>query len=87
MKFIFMPSYKSWFQGLGLHHASITLAGILIGFFINPLLGDAMAMFFPGMYFGREFKEHEIRSNGGFEVMDFVSPVIMSSIYLVVKYV
>lgn len=80
--FIFKLEQKGWFKALGLHHASVTLAAIIIGHLINPILGIAMALFLPGMYFGREYKEFETRHDNGFEIMDFVSPLIVGLIYV-----
>ncbi len=84
-KFIFKPKQKGWLKALGFHHAAIACAAIIVGHLINPSISNAMAMFLPGMYFGREYKEFEIRSNNGFETMDFVSPLLVGLIYLYIN--
>ena len=84
-KFIFKPDQKGWLKALGLHHAAIACAAIVVGHLIHPMLGNAMAMFLPGMYFGREYKEFEIRANNGFETMDFVSPLLVGLAYLYIN--
>jgi len=79
-KFIFMPPYKNWFTGLGLHHAAITIAFILILSFIG--LGDFAAAFSIGWYGQREYGLG-IYPPKTFEVMDFASPATISILYLI----
>ena len=80
MKLIFMPPYKNWFKGLGLHHASIVLGSVIVAHFIG--VGDFMAIFGIGWYASREWG-WGVYPPSTFEVMDFVSPAIVSSLYLV----
>lgn len=82
IKFIIKTQEKGWFRGLGLHHALI-VAG-LIAVFHWFGLGAWAGMFGVGMFFGREYKEYEIRNNRGFEILDFLSPLLVWIGYLLI---
>jgi len=79
-KFIVKTDQKGWFKGYGLHHASLTALCILLFSMVG--MGDFGAAFAVGWYASREY--------GGpyppavFEVFDFVSPLMVALIYLVV---
>lgn len=79
-KIIFMPAYKNWFKGLGLHHASVVAALTLACHFIG--IGSLGAAFGMGWYASREWGL-DIYPPRTFEIMDFVSPAIVSITYLV----
>lgn len=82
-RFIFKPEQKGWFRALGLHHAFVTLLAIAIGHLIHPYSGAYIAAFMTGWYLQREW-------GGGilpgleFEYMDFISPALLSTAYLIV---
>lgn len=81
-KFVFKLEQKGWLKALGLHHALLTFAAIAIGFFIHPHVGAYLAVFMTGGYGFREY------GNGPwppetFEYMDFLSPLIVSTAYLI----
>lgn len=82
VKLIFKLEQKGLFKALGLHHASVTFAAITMGYFIDPKVGAYMAVFMTGGYGFREY------GNGPklpetFEYMDFLSPAIVSTAYLI----
>ena len=79
-KLIFMPSHKGWFKGLGLHHASLTI--ILIAALHTIGLGWFGSTFAVGWYGSREYGS-QLGLPKTFEIMDFVSPAIVSFMYLV----
>lgn len=82
-KMIFMPSHKGWFKGLGLHHASITVGWIMLGWIFGiGWFGGACAI---GWYGQREYGNGPYPPRT-FEVMDFVSPVLTSLIYFALVY-
>lgn len=89
IKFIFNPDQKGWFKALGLHHAGVALITVAVGLlclhFDMFVLGAFISAFGGWFYAGREWKEKELRRNG-FEIMDFVSPFVVSLIYLGVYY-
>ena len=76
----FMPAHKNWFQGFGLHHATITALGILLGHYIGA--GPFMAIFGMGWYGNREYGNGPYPPKT-FEIMDFISPTFISAIYLI----
>lgn len=88
INFIVKLDQKGWFKGLGLHHASIAIIPLAIGlillYFNMPVLGAFFSSWGGWFFMGRELKESEIRSSGGFEIMDFISPFIISLIFLVI---
>lgn len=69
---------KVWFERFGLHHALIAAVFTAIGHFIG--FGGYFSMFAAGYFLGREYKEYTLR--GAFEIMDFISPVIVTASYL-----
>lgn len=81
MRIIFMPPYKSWFKGLGLHHALIIGVAIGIGDMFG--FGPFMAAFGIGWYASREWG-WDIKPPKTFEIMDFLSPAMLGAGYLYV---
>ena len=81
MKMIFQPEKKGWLKSLGLHHAA--LAFILIGAGHLVALGYEAAIFALAWYGAREYKELEHRRYTAFEIMDFVSPLIVAVSYII----
>ena len=79
MKFIIAWDQKGWFKGLGLHHAALASFLISIGHLIG--LGYEAAIFALAWYGAREYKEFELRRYTAFEIMDFVSPLIVVASY------
>jgi hypothetical protein len=79
-KWVFWQPYKSTFKKLGLHHASITLVitaiGHLIGLGTCVLSRDGWVVRLKSRVGRRE--RYPPKS---FEVMDFVSPLIVALIY------
>ena len=88
IKFIVKPDQKGWFKALGLHHAGLALVPLAIGlillYFNMPVIGAFISSFGGWFYMGREIKEHRLRSDGGFEIMDFISPFIISLVFLII---
>lgn len=80
MKIIFMPWYKGWFKGLGLHHALVASGLIAICHYIG--IGDIGAGIAIGWYAQREWG---LQSGfpEAFEFWDFVSPATISILYLI----
>tara|TARA_R110000772_G_C13310276_1_gene440177 strand:- start:20124 stop:20384 length:261 start_codon:yes stop_codon:yes gene_type:complete len=79
VKIIVKIEQKGWFKGLGLHHASITLAAIIIGHILG--FGAFMAIFFMGWYASREYGNGP-KPPATFEILDFLSPAVISVGYL-----
>lgn len=79
MKFIIAWDEKGWFKALGLHHAAMSIGIIAIFHFLG--LGDFGAGVALGGYLFRELKENELRDR--IEIMDFLSPALISVFYLV----
>tara|TARA_R110002126_G_scaffold226660_3_gene371360 strand:+ start:1481 stop:1765 length:285 start_codon:yes stop_codon:yes gene_type:complete len=77
-KWVFWQPYKSTFKKLGLHHASITAVVILIGSLVGA--GSVMSAVMVGWYGSREYGGGTYPPNS-FEVMDFISPLIVALIY------
>jgi ABC-type antimicrobial peptide transport system permease subunit len=80
MKIIFKKE-KGWLKALGLHHAAITLIVLSIGHFIG--IGDFLAAFAIGWYGCKEMSGQVFPLPQYFEIMDFISPALVSIIYLV----
>jgi hypothetical protein len=77
-KFIIKIDKKGWFKGLGLHHASITVGWILLfSLFGIGWFGCGWAM---GWYGCKEYGS-QIYPPKVFELMDFLSPLIVVIIY------
>lgn len=85
-KLVFMALYKGWFMGLGLHHACLALVplgiGLVCAYFDHNVLGAFIASGGFWWYASREYGNGPYPPKK-FEVMDFVSPAIVSSAYLV----
>ena len=79
MKIVFKKPNANWFHGLGLHHASIVLFVVGLGHFIG--MGHFMAIFAIGWYASREWG-WDIYPPRTLEVLDFISPAVISIIYL-----
>lgn len=79
-RLIFMPSYKGWLKGLGLHHATVTSLWILLWHLIG--FGHIGALTGVGWYAQREYGRGPYPPKV-FEVMDFMSPLITSTLYLI----
>lgn len=77
-KLIVKIEQKGWFKGLGLHHASITVACILL--FSMFGMGHFGAAFGVGFYACKEYGP-QIYPRAYFEIMDFASPLIVAIIY------
>lgn len=81
MKIIFMPPYKSWFKGLGLHHASIALIPCAVGYCLAFMGYVAAGVFVCAgglwWYASREWG-WGVYPPKTFEIMDFVSPAGVS---------
>lgn len=75
-----MPPYKSWFEGLGLHHAGITAGLIAVCHYIG--IGPVGAAFALGWYGQREWGL-QLGFPKTFDIMDFASPAIVSILYLI----
>ena len=80
MKIIFKKE-KGWPHALGLHHVAATVGFITVGHLFG--LGDYMAVFSIGWYLSREYKEFHDRRGGEFEIMDFLSPALTATLYLI----
>lgn len=77
-KFIINIKGKGWFKGLGLHHAAIVAAALYAA---SPLgWSDAVAYIGIGWYGSREYGNGPYPPKT-FEIMDFVSPLIVIWIY------
>jgi hypothetical protein len=77
-KWVFWQPYKSLFKQLGLHHASITLVITALGHLIG--LGTVFSAVMVGWYGSREYGAGTYPPKS-FEVMDFISPLIVALIY------
>ena len=79
MQIIFITEHKGWFQGFGLHHAAITAVFIVVCHYVGiGVLGASIAL---GWYGSREWGP-KLSPPAIFEFWDFVSPAIVSILYL-----
>jgi hypothetical protein len=69
---------KGWFKALGLHHAAITAIFILITHLFG--FGDYGAAIMIGWYARHEYG-YGPKPPKVFEILDFLSPVIVSGFY------
>lgn len=85
---VVMPTYKGWFKGLGLHHASLALIplsiALLCAYLGKPELGAFITAMGMWHYASREYGNGPYPPKS-FEVMDFVSPAIISLSYFWLK--
>lgn len=86
-KFIFKLEQKGLFKALGLHHASVALIPALVGlvftYFGYTVLGAFITSWGFWWYASREYGNGPYPPKE-FEIMDFVSPAIVSVSFLVV---
>lgn len=80
-KFVFKLEQKGWFKALGLHHARIALipavVGLLFTYFGFTVLGAFISSGGFWWYASREYGNGP-KPPKEFEVMDFVSPAVVS---------
>lgn len=79
---------KGWFAALGLHHARVALiplsVGLLFTYFGMEMIGTFIASWGAWWYASREYGNGPYPPET-FEVMDFVSPFIVSTSFFLLK--
>ncbi len=79
---VFKLDQKGWFKALGLHHTFVTLLAISTGHFIHSHVGAYLAVLMTGWYLQREWGSG-LLPGPTFEYMDFISPALLSTAYLI----